>query len=267
MIKTLSVLGSGWLGQPLAEHFVSKGRNVKASTTSKNRLQEVSSLKIEAFILDIARLSSNVQDFLKANVLIINIPSKNIQGFSNLIKEIENSEIEKVLFVSSTSVYSNENRVIFESDEQALISCPLLKIEKMFVESRQFKTTIVRFGGLIGYSRNPGRFFKKGRLIANPDSHVNLIHRDDCVHIISQIVEQDVWGEVFNCCADTHPTKREFYTLANELIGSGAPAFEKTQAKSFKIISNQKVKRLLDYQFLYPDLIALLNLEKQFSRN
>ena len=99
-IKTISVLGSGWLGLPLAEHFVILGNSVKASTTSESRLSELTSVKAEPFIIDIERLSSSIQTFLQANVLIINIPSKNTDGFKNLIKEIEKHEIEKVLFVS-----------------------------------------------------------------------------------------------------------------------------------------------------------------------
>lgn len=257
MIKTISILGSGWLGFPLAEHFASNGNHVKSSTTSKNRLQELSSLRIEAFILDIGQLPSHLHAFLKANVLIINIPSKNIDEFKNLIKEIEISEIEKVLFVSSTSVYKNENKTLFESDAEESTISPLLEIENLFRKNSNFKTTIVRFGGLIGYSRNPGRFFKKGSLVHDPESNVNLIHRDDCINIISCIVEQEVWDEVFNCCADTHPTKREYYTQAAKKSGFPAPNFAESDARSFKIISNQKVKRILHYEFLHPDLMAI----------
>jgi nucleoside-diphosphate-sugar epimerase len=255
--KTISILGSGWLGRPLAEHFASMGNCVKASTTSENRLSELRSIKVEPFIIDIARLSSNIQTFLQANVLIINIPSKNIDGFSNLIEEIDKSEIEKVLFVSSTSVYEDVNKTISESDGEESELSPLLTIENLFRNNGQIKTTIVRFGGLIGYSRNPGMFFSKGRPVHNPDSNVNLIHRDDCIGIITRIVEQEIWGEVFNCCADTHPTKREFYTQAAESIGLSAPEFVNSDDKSFKIISNQKVKQILNYEFLHPDLMKI----------
>ena len=92
------------------------GYCVKASTTSESRLSELTSIKAEPFIIDIERLSSNIQTFLQTDVLIINIPSKNIDGFRYLIKEIEKSEIEKVLFVSSTSVYENRNKTVSESD-------------------------------------------------------------------------------------------------------------------------------------------------------
>ena len=167
------------------------------------------------------------------------------------------SEVEKLLFVSSTSVYENINKTISESDGAESILNPLLTIENLFRNSGKIKTTIVRLGGLIGYSRNPGKFFIKGRIIHNPDSNVNLIHRDDCIEIISQIVEQEVWGEVFNCCAGTHPTKREFYTQAAKSIGFPVPKFENSNSVSFKIISNKKVKQHLNYKFLYDDLMNI----------
>jgi nucleoside-diphosphate-sugar epimerase len=256
-MKTISILGSGWLGLPLAQHFMLKGHHVKASTTSRNRLPELESIKVEPFIIDIEKLFSNIQDFLQTSVLIINVPSRNIGAFRNLTKEIEKSEIEKVLFVGSTSVYENKNKTISESDGEESTLSPLLTIENMLRNCGKFKTTIVRFGGLIGYSRNPGRFISKGRIVQNPDSNVNLIHRDDCIEIVTQIVEKKIWGEVFNCCADTHPTKREFYTQAAQSIRRPAPEFATAGVKSFKVISNQKVKQFLNYEFLHPDLMRI----------
>ena len=220
-------------------------------------MPELSSIKVEPFIVDIERLPSNFQTFLQANILIINIPLKSIDGFIGLLKEIENSEVEKLLFVSSTSVYENTNKTISESDGAESILNPLLTIENLFRNSSKIKTTIVRFGGLIGYSRNPGKFFSNGRLVHNPDSNVNLIHRDDCIGIISQIVEQEVWDEIFNCCADTHPTKRKFYTQAAKSTGFPVPNFEDSGSASFKIISNQKVKQYLNYKFLHDDLMNI----------
>jgi hypothetical protein len=256
-IKTISILGSGWLGLPLAEHFVLMGSHVKASTTSESRLPELSSINVEPFIVDIDQLSNNPQTFLQANILIINIPSKSKAGFIGLLQDIEKSKIEKVLFVSSTSVYENKNKTISESDGEESTLSPLLTIENLFRNSSKIKTTLVRFGGLIGYSRNPGKFFSKGRIVHNPDSNVNLIHRDDCIEIISQIVEQGVWGEVFNCCADTHPTKREFYTKAAKAMRLPVPKFEDSGSVSFKIISNQKVKQHLNFKFQHDDLMKI----------
>jgi len=254
---SISILGSGWLGLPLAEHLVALGNRVQASTTSKDRIPELSALKIDPFIVDIEQSIDGIQPFLQSEILIINIPSKNIESFIRLQKEIENSRVEKLIFVSSTSVYEHQNRTISESDGAESIKAPLLTIENLFRSSNQHETTIVRFGGLIGYSRNPGRFFREGAVVSHPDAPVNLIHRDDCIEIISQIVMQAAWGEVFNCCADTHPTKREFYTHVATTTGYPVPKFADSGSPSFNIISNHRVKQRLGFKFLHPDLMEI----------
>ena len=255
--KKISVLGSGWLGFPLSEKLINCGNSVKASTTSQNRFEELLSIKAEPFLIDINCLSQNINKFLESEILIINIPSKNVEGFKKLLIELKLSQIEKVIFISSTSVYENSNKTIFESDNLESSTNPLVLIENLFKNCNQFKTTILRFGGLIGYNRHPGKFFGSSGFIPNPGSFVNLIHCDDCIEIINQIIRQEVWAETFNCCADTHPTRREFYTKAVESCGLASPRFIDSDTNTFKIISNLKVKSVLNYKFLHPDLLKI----------
>lgn len=213
--------------------------------------------KIDPYIIDMGQLLDNTQQFLQSTILIICIPSKNIGNFGSLLAEIKKSTIEKVLLVSSTSIYPNNNLTISESDDMELTYSSLRRIEKLFLTCSKINTTIIRFGGLIGYTRNPAHFFSGGKVVNNPEANVNLIHRDDCIEIISQIIEQEVWGQVFNCCADTHPTRKEFYTYVSNSTGLPLPAFESTHLKSFKIISNKKVKKILNYEFLHADLMKI----------
>jgi|TARA_A100000171_G_C2140055_1_gene154391 nucleoside-diphosphate-sugar epimerase len=256
-LNTISILGSGWLGLPLAQDFIKAGYEVKASTTSENRIADLTSIGAKPFIVNIDTLTDSVKDFLQSDILIVNITSKNIEGFSDLVTRIEASDIQKIIFVSSTSVYENSKRIMTESDTEYYKESPLLAIESLFQHCRGTETTIVRFGGLIGYRRHPGNFFKSKRVVQNPDAPVNLIHRDDCVGILREIVEQQIWDEIFNCCADTHPGKREFYTRAANLIDNTPPEFGESNASVGKIISNHKVKQLLNYEFKHPDLMKL----------
>ena len=256
-IKTISILGSGWLGLPLAEHYSDLGYQVKASTKSNSRLQQLASTGAEPYIVDIDSLDSDIATFLQAKLLIINITSKNLDSFALLISKIEESSIEKVLFVSSTSVYDNLNKVICENDGAELVASPLFQIEQLFRHNSHFLTTVVRFSGLIAYGRHPGRFFRQGKVVAQADAPVNLIHRDDCIGIISEVIRQGAWDEVFNGCADTHPSKRKFYSHARKLLNLPAPEFSTEEKKAFKIISNAKVKQVLNYQFLYPDVMDI----------
>lgn len=255
-MNKISILGSGWLGLPLAETLVKQGYIVNASTRSESRFDEIKATGAKPFVVDIKQLDDSVDDFLEADVLIINITSKDIEAFTNLIGRIELSGIAQVLFVSSTSVYENTNATVTESDNAENPESPLIQIENLFRANTSFDTTVVRFAGLIGYSRHPGRFFGE-RKVPQADAPVNLIHRDDCINILIRIIERTAWGEVFNACADTHPRKRKFYSQARKNLGLPPPAFEESGESRYKIVSNDKIKQALDYRFIHADLLRI----------
>jgi len=257
VIDSISILGSGWLGLPLAERFVARGYRVRTSTTSAGRLQELAALPSEPFLVDIGRPDDSIDAFLQSTTLIVNITSKDIEAFRRLVGKIEESAIEAVLFVGSTSVYPADSQRVSEADGGESPEHPLVVIENLFRQSREFRTTVVRFGGLIGPGRHPGRFFRGNKVVRDPNACVNLIHLDDCIDIIDRIVTGNVWGETFNACADTHPSKREFYTQAATLAGAPPPQFEEGGDESFKLIDNAKLKRVLGYRFRHPDLMAI----------
>lgn len=255
MNATISIFGCGWLGFPLAKNLVNNGFSVKGSTTSNEKLDALKTYDIQPFLLNLEALPQNISDFLSSEILIINIPSKNIEGFKNFIKNIEGSAVKKVLFISSTSVYNSSSEIILE--ETALRECPLKEIEELFQKNNHFKTTILRFSGLLGYQRKPVNWFKNGRIIQNPEGVVNMIHRDDCIKIIEKIIEFNCWNTAFNACADTHPKRRKFYTKAFHDLGYSTPIFNEEDTKTIKIIGNSKVKLALKFEFKYPDLLNL----------
>ncbi len=259
-INSISILGSGWLGFYVAQHLIDTGYSVKLSTTSPNRLLELASTMAQPYVVNISQIDDTIQEFLDSDILIINIPSKNSADYTQLLKQIEQSPVSKVLYASSTSVYPSANKVVDENDildaSHPKVS-PFLVIENLIKECASIESTIVRFGGLIGYDRNPKNFFKN-KPVRDPDSFVNLIHRDDCIEIIYQIIHQEAWGELFNACADSHPSKREFYTQVTQDAGMPLPVFENHSGTPYKIVSNERVKEMLDYSFKYPDLMDIL---------
>ena len=66
-MEQISILGCGWLGLPLAEHLIEKGFSVKGSTTSPNRVGELESKEIEAFIIELSpnEISGDYESFLQ----------------------------------------------------------------------------------------------------------------------------------------------------------------------------------------------------------
>ena len=251
--QTISILGCGWLGKPLAEYFIKNRRKINGTTTNPTKIASLNDLKINSFVIDINKRNNDFKSFLKANLLVISIPSKNIEDFKYLISEIEKSTIKKIIFISSTSVYPLNNSITTE--DSPIHKTALSKIEQLFRVNTNFKTTIIRFGGLIGYDRKPGRFFKKEIIIDRPKGYINLIHRDDCIQIINRIITNNIWEETLNACADSHPTRRDFYTREFLKEGRKTPVFNESSTNSYKIINSDRLKQLLNYSFKYANLM------------
>jgi len=230
---------------------------VKASTRTADRFPEIQAAGAEPFLVDIGDSNSDVEAFLTSDILIVNITTKVLEDYRCLVDRIERCGPSRVLFVGSTSIYRDDTPVVTEDQGLESSDSPFTAIEGLFRASTRFETTVLRFGGLIGYNRQPGRFFSAGRQVTQPEAPVNLIHRDDCLGIIDRIVARNAWGEDFNACADTHPSKRAFYTYAAESIGLPAPDFAGDGGQANKVIDNTKVKSRLDYDFLHGDLMGI----------
>ena len=192
---------------------------------------------------------------------MIAIPPRRVENITEIfpgqIKKItefiRQMKIPNVLFISSTSVYESANKEAREGDEgepEKASGRAILLAEKILLNESDFHTTVIRFGGLIGANRNPGRFLS-GKKNVPADTPVNLIHRDDCVRIISRIIEENIWGEVFNACSPDHPTKKEFYSRAAEVSDLPAPEFTNVR-ENYKIINSDKLIKRLRFTFKYP---------------
>lgn len=264
MRKTVSILGCGWLGTVLGKRLLVKGYVVKGSTITAEKINELEITGIQPYYVKVGAdaIEMDYAAFFNTDVLIISIPPKRIdnieeifpQQINQVIQYIHKLKIPKVIFISSTSVYENSNFTVREGDEGSPnkpAGRALLKAEKMLMDLKETKTTVLRFGGLIGYNRNPARFLL-GKTDIPANTPVNLIHRDDCVKIIIEIIEKEVYGEIFNVCSPGHPTKKDFYKRAAKIGDLPVPGFVDT-IENFKIVNSDKLIKRLDYTFQYPN--------------
>jgi len=266
----ISILGCGWLGLPLAKKLIEEGHSVKGSTTSENKLSILENAGINPFLvtLESESVSESIHDFLaKSEILIIDIPPKLrgnnadssdsskkifVEKIRTLIPFIEKSTVNKVLFVSSTSVYGDDNELIDEEtipNPETESGKQLLLAEAILHNNQNFKTTILRFGGLIGEDRHPVKFLAGKENLENPDAPVNLIHQIDCISIIEEIINQSKWNEVFNAVAPFHPTREEYYTRKAIEQNLTLPKFSTEKSNIKKVISSEKITNTLGHQF------------------
>lgn len=265
----ISILGCGWLGTPLAEHLIAKGHSVKGSTTTEEKLSALEHKGIHPYLLslDPELNCTSCDEFWNSELLVLNIPPgrrrKHVVDFhttqiESVIRYLEGSPVRFVLFASSTSVYPKTGGVMKEKDAIPGNATresgeALLKAESLLTGSSAFETTIVRFGGLYGYDRNPAKYLAGKKEVSNGNAPVNLIHQDDCVQIISRIIEMDVRGEIFNAVSEGHPPKKQYYTAIARQAGLEPPTFKPDAGKNYKVISNRKLKRELGYTFRHPN--------------
>ena len=281
-MKQISILGCGWLGLPLAKALKVNGFSVKGSTTTQSKLSTLEAFGINPFLITLSAVESaldskngtgSIEDFLSGSqTLVIDIPpqlrGKNsdssaagekifVEKIKTLIPYLEKSTVENVLFVSSTSVYGEIDGTITEEtipkpDTES--GKQLLEVEILLQNNPNFKTTILRFGGLIGEDRNPVRFLAGKFNLENPETPINFIHQMDCIGIILKIIVVDSWGKIYNGVSPFHPTREAYYTQRAVELALPLPHFDHSKPSKGKVVLSEKVEKVLGYSFIKNNL-------------
>ena len=277
----ISILGCGWLGLPLAKALLKKKFHVNGSTTTVEKLDVLKDEGINPFLIDIPlsiddenhgvdTFSDAMITFLQGSeTLIIDIPPKLrgdlaaanektfVKKIETLIPFIEKSTVQNVLFVSSTSAYGEGQLTVTEltlPQPDTESGKQLVEAEQLLRDNTNFKTTLVRFGGLIGADRQPGKYLAGRENLENPDAPVNLIHQEDCIGIILKIIEMNSWNEIFNAVSSFHPSREHYYKQKATELNLALPKFDHSKKSTGKLIKNDKIINLLKYTFTKPNL-------------
>lgn len=264
MKKTVAIAGMGWLGLPLAQKLQTLGYDVKGSVTSRKKAKTLQNNGYHTLVVEISEngVSGDIELLLaNTDFLVIMIPpglrkytgADYVLKMSHFLAEIQRSTVQKVILVSSTSVYGDDQEKVTEQDlprPETEAGRQLLQVEQLFFTSEHLKTTIVRFGGLFGGSRQPVRYLAGRSNLSNGDAPVNLIHRVDCIGILSEIIKQDAFGHIFNAVMPQHPTKRKYYVASAKELNLAPPTYsEESSEEHFKEVNSQNISRILNYSF------------------
>lgn len=256
-------MGCGWLGFPLAQSLIKEGYIIYGSTTSKDKLPALEKAGIVPFLISVSeeRIDGPIAELLEnVETLIINIPPKlrgsnaenYIQKMEHVHKAIKNSNVKKIVFVSSISVYGDGQGKITEvipPKPTTESGRQLLASEKVFRDIPKVQTTIIRFGGLIGKDRHPITMLSGKKGLQNGNHPVNLIHLNDCMALIRSVLKKHWWGEVFNAVYPLHPTKEEYYRLIAKERGLKPPEYGQNSLSPGKLLDSQKLQSVKKFNF------------------
>lgn len=131
---------------------------------------------------------------------------------------------ERIIFISSTSVYGNAHGELTEDSTPAPTTPGgqwLLQVEQELSRELSERLTVIRPGGLIGGERHPAKFLAGRGHIPGASTPVNLIHRDDLIEII--LGHRGL--PLINAVSPFHPPKGAYYTAWALKLGLPAPQF------------------------------------------
>jgi nucleoside-diphosphate-sugar epimerase len=256
--RSVSILGGGWLGLPLGLHLLKHRLRVCVSTTTLAKQIVFEKLGLNSSLINLDGTENPIfNHFFESEILIVCFPPK-IRGkspdlFFDQIKQLiysikENKGCKKIIFISSTSVYADTPGLKFEADAEP--SHPLTIAEQMiFNQLSDYTIIIIRAGGLMGYDRNPCKYF--GIREFKPNTRVNYVHRDDVVNIVSWLSIHINSNLIVNLCAPLHPTRGQIAEqVCNLKIDSLVEDLESFQGK---IVDVTLLQSIYTEKFLFPD--------------
>ena len=232
----VAVLGCGWLGERLAAYLVKQGEQIIATTTSPEKLKQISATGAEAHLLEFGK-TTDLTFLNDCDAAIFSMPAAKDNWHAAL--QTLDLSFPKTVFFSSTGIYP-QNTGTFSEEQRENLREDLAASEEI-IRTKFPQTNILRLAGLMGDERNLTNFFKN-RAPGDPGKAVNHIHYEDIVHAVHLILKSDVQAETFNIVAPKHPTIAQILNIPGDNTG-----------KSGRIISAEKFIQNFNYKFIHPN--------------
>lgn len=219
----VSIIGLGWFGLPLAKLLMSE-HEVFGTTTSIEKLTDLKNFPITSELCAYPQTPS--KNLLESDVIILNIPP-----FDEELTWFKSWDWQNkwIIFISSTSALASPDNK--------------LKVQEEWVQKSFNDWTILRFGGLYGDKRHPGKSLSGKKNLAGRNWPVNLLHLEDAVLVTKTIIDRKVKNKTFEVVGDEHPTREEYYSEWCRKHGLPIPEFEPNDVSTKPVIANTEIKK------------------------
>jgi len=275
MANTL-IVGAGWLGTPLAQTLIDQGHQVTVTRRSQTRLDEFPLTSVQPALLDLNEPHSQQQlielieqhqierivgafppGFRKGN------GQEYAQQWQRLVSAAKQSSVNKLLMVSSTTVYPNLAVDMKEEDATLALAQTsehfsdnariMLQAEQYVIDSG-IDYAIVRCSGLIGSDRHPSRFAMRLKQVSRK-APANMVHQNDAVAATAFALSQ-IDNEVVNATTPNTVSKAEFYQAAMTQSDLDIALPPVTETADKRILADKLVA--LGYQFQFNSTLDAL---------
>ncbi len=275
MANTL-IVGAGWLGTPLAQSLVHEEHDVVVTRRTQDRLDELPSELTNAELLDLSQPNAEI----KLPELILRHKIKRIVGafppgfrkgggqeyahqWARLVNIVKHQDIEKLVMISSTTVYPNRPSDMREESASLLLTqnhSDFSENAKIMLEAEQsvidsgINYAILRCSGLIGPNRNPARFAMRLNKVSSC-APANMLHQNDAVAAAIFALE-NLDNQIVNVTTPNTVSKADFYQAAIAKSGDDIPLPPLTEEADKRIVADKLVS--LGYQFRFNSTLDAL---------
>ena len=283
---TVFSFGHGYSAQVLARRLLPQGWHVIGTTRSVEKAQQFDTQGVEALVLGQDDIAGALR---RSTHLLVSVgPGEHgdpmlAQYRDAVISAAPN--LRWVGYLSTTGVYGDQGGGWVDEDTPLAPSTARGQARVAAETQWQELTTalglplsIFRLAGIYGPGRGPFAKVRSGRArrIIKPGQIFSRIHVEDIAQIVDAALQRPERLGIYNLCDDCPAPPQDVIAYAAELLGRPLPPEEdfatadmSPMARSFyaesKKVRNDKIKRDLDVELLYPDykkgLTALLQAE------
>lgn len=253
MLRSVGIVGCGWLGRALASRLVVSGVRVVGTTGSPETAARLAALGVESVVVRfVPEAEGDISRLHDVDAIVVAIPpSRGLDPLAQaraVARAVVATRAAHLVQISTTSVYPNTGGRVAEDD--AIPDHPLRRVEDSWQQDGCL-VTILRCAGLFGPGRLILPYVLQAGVVVDEAAPMNLVEQSDVVGALLRVLE-DPAGDTFNICADEHPTKGEFYRELARRAQLGVPRFDQKD-EPWKVVDNRKFKDRFAFQYEHPD--------------
>jgi nucleoside-diphosphate-sugar epimerase len=237
--KKIAILGLGNISYELCSSLIKKGFKVSGTTNNLERKSQLKELGVKVF-----DHSKTLQCISNSTKIIITAPPDMrgcpiIRGY---FREVINSEIKWIGYLSSTSVYGNYDgkKVNEESDLKFSNSTANIRYKGEkdlldFGKKYSIPIEIFRVSGIYGEHRNTIKQILSNKInpIFKENHFFNRIHEKDIARVLSEAAYSKINSGIINLSDSLPASQLEVIKYASKIMKVSLPKY-----KNYKDISN-----------------------------
>ena len=201
----ISILGLGWFGLPFGESL-KHSHEIYGTTRSSEKKKQLSDNGLNVSVLSYPQPPNEV--ILDSEIIILNIPP--FEGELEWFKSWNLDRNIWMIFISSTS----KKEILLKQEE--------------WVQAHFNTWTILRFGGLVGGNRRPGKYLAGKKNLPGRFWPVKLLDRDDAISFTRKVIDEKIQYQILDVYEKTDLTREEFYIKFCQENGLEIPEFDQS---------------------------------------